>query len=164
MLVGVLSDTHLHRVDEAERLAAVLLRGAFAEVEAILHAGDVVLPALEDYFYPLPWYGVRGNMDHSLSDLPISRIVTLQEKQIGMIHGWGSGVNFEQRVQAHFADKQLDALVFGHSHAPLCKRVGDLLLFNPGSATDRRSAPEHTVGLLKIEKGQPITGRIIPID
>jgi hypothetical protein len=36
------------------------------------------------------------------------------------------------------------------------------LLFNPGSATDRRSAPFHSIGL--IEVGSVLTGRILQLD
>jgi putative phosphoesterase len=139
-----------------------LLAGPFAEAEMILHAGDIVTAGLADCFAPLPWHAVRGNMDHSLPDLPVSRIVKISGKSIGLIHGWGPVGNIEQRVINHFSGQAVDAIVFGHSHQPVCRRVDGLLLFNPGSATDRRSAPQHTVGLLTI--GKEISGEIIPID
>jgi predicted phosphodiesterase len=61
-----------------------------------------------------------------------------------------------------FSDDDIDALVFGHSHRPLCHRYEGVLLFNPGSAADRREADHHTVGLLEV--GSSIEGRIINID
>lgn len=162
MNVGVLSDTHLRDPIQASRLAEKLLSGPFSDVAAILHAGDAVIPCLEEVFAPLPWYSVRGNMDHALPWLPISRVVELNGKKIGLIHGWGAPSGLEQRVMEHFSDRKLDVLVFGHSHMPFCRRVGEMLLFNPGSATDRRSAPGHTVGLLYI--GAEVEGEIISID
>ncbi len=164
MKVGVLSDTHIQRPEQAKELAERLLNGVFAEVEAILHAGDAVIAEVERAFYPIPWYAARGNMDHALIDVPISRIVTLEEKRVGLIHGCGSLANIEWRVMQHFHGQQLDAIIFGHSHLPVCRKVGSLLLFNPGSATDRRSAPRHTVGLLELEAGSAIKAEIIPID
>jgi predicted phosphodiesterase len=43
---------------------------------------------------------------------------------------------------------EADAVVFGHSHLPLHERDDALGLdiFNPGSPTDRRRAPTHTMG------------------
>ena len=162
MKIGVLSDTHLRDRGNAKKLVDHLLSGPFADVEAVLHAGDVVISGLEDLFSPLPFYSVRGNMDHDLYDVPISRIVNLSGKRVGMIHGWGALDDIEERVLASFADQDIDAIVFGHSHQPLCRTHGALLLFNPGSATDRRSAERHTVGILTI--GDKVSGEIIPID
>lgn len=164
MQVGVLSDTHIQRFEQAKELAERLLCGPFAEVETVLHAGDATIPEVEQSFYPLPWYAARGNMDHMLTDVPISQVVTLADKRIGLIHGWGSFANIERRVLQHFSGQDVDAVVFGHSHMPVCRKVGSLLLFNPGSATDRRSAPRHTVGLLRIKVGTAIQAEIIPID
>lgn len=164
MKVGVLSDTHIQLPEQAKEFAEHLLQGPFAEVEAILHAGDAIIPEVEKSFYPLPWYAARGNMDHMLADVPISQIVTFADKRIGLMHGWGDLANIEQRVMQHFSGRNLDVIVFGHSHMPVCHHVGSLLLFNPGSATDRRSAPRHTVGLLHIEAGVDVWAEIIPID
>lgn len=162
MKIGVLSDTHLSKPEDARYLADKLLAGPFANVEAILHAGDIVIPCLEDCFAGIPWYAVRGNMDYALQELPISRVVTLGAKKIGLVHGWGAAGSIEQRVLSHFSEHLIDAVVFGHSHQPLCRKVGSVLLFNPGSATDRRRAERHTVGILTI--GEKLSGEIIPID
>lgn len=161
MQVGVLSDTHIHSLDAGIALAEKLLNGPFAEVDAILHAGDHVHPYLDSCFYPVPWYGVRGNMDLQ-DNLPLQRIVKLAETRIGMVHGWGTPSGIEKRVLQSFSPAAIDVLVFGHSHRPVCRTVGSLLLFNPGSPTDRRSAPYHTVGLLNL--GTKVTGEIIRID
>ena len=159
MKIGVLSDTHLTDVGSSEKLVESLLAGPFRDVAAILHAGDVVTADLEDCFYPLPWYSVRGNMDQTLNHVPISRVVRFGQKRIGMIHGWGGHADLETRVIAHFSGQPLDALIYGHSHRPSCHHIDSLLVMNPGSATDRRSAPNHTVGVLTI--GEQISGEII---
>ncbi|MDX2495229.1 MAG: metallophosphoesterase [Desulfuromusa sp.] len=162
MRVGVLSDTHIHSLDAGNVLAQKLLSGSFADVEVILHAGDHVHPDLSSCFYPLPWYGVCGNMDKPQPTLPIQRIVELSGFRIGMMHGWGPPNGVENRVLNSFSAADIDVLVFGHSHRPVCEKVGSILLFNPGSPTDRRSAPHHTVGLLSF--GEEVTGQIIRID
>lgn len=162
MKIGVLSDTHIHSLEAGMELAQKLMSGPFADVDAIIHAGDHIHPDLDSCFYPLPWYGVRGNMDGAQDALPTQRIVSLADKSIGMVHGWGSPHGIESRVMGLFTGFSLDVLVFGHSHRPVCHKVGDVLLFNPGSPTDRRSAPYHTVGILDL--GTDVTGEIIRID
>jgi len=162
MKVGVLSDTHLSDLVDCRNLAVRLLEGPFSGVEAILHAGDVVTAELQECFSSLPWYAVRGNMDHSLTDAPISRVVRLAQKNIGMMHGWGGHTYLEQRVASCFSDQDLDVLIYGHSHHPVCHRVGSLLVMNPGSATDRRRAPHYTVGVLTL--GKDVSGEILIVD
>jgi uncharacterized protein len=46
--------------------------------------------------------------------------------------------------------------VFGHSHLPLHEQSADgFQIFNPGSPTERRQAPAHTMGIATIEDGRP---------
>jgi predicted phosphodiesterase len=48
--------------------------------------------------------------------------------------------------------------VVGHSHVPLHERApggrrGRFQIFNPGSPTERRRAPRHTMGLARVDDG-----------
>jgi predicted phosphodiesterase len=54
--------------------------------------------------------------------------------------------------------------VFGHSHIPL-DQSGDKgpRLLNPGPPTDRRRQPHGTIGLLRVEAGELVEARIIPV-
>ena len=162
MKIGVLSDTHIHNIAAGTALAQRLLLGPFADVDVILHAGDHVLPELESCFYPLKWFGVCGNMDTPQSNLPLQRIIDLGGIKIGMTHGHGAPSGIERRVINSFIGDDIDVIIFGHSHQPVCRQVGSVLLFNPGSATDRRSAPYHTVGILHIDAS--VIGEIVRID
>jgi len=162
MKIGVLSDTHLTSIGAGMELAEQLLSGPFAGIDVIIHAGDIVIPELESCFYPIPWFAVRGNMDAAQVVYPERRILEFASIRIGLIHGWGAPTGIEKRVMAEFQGEMLDVLIFGHSHQPVCRREGDLLLMNPGSPTDRRFAPGHTVGLLTIEQG--LHGEIIHLD
>ncbi len=49
---------------------------------------------------------------------------------------------------------QADAVVFGHSHIPLYERAADgFAIFNPGSPTERRRSPHHTMGVVRDTQG-----------
>jgi uncharacterized protein len=161
--IGVISDTHIHDLDQASRLVDLLMARWFSDVDMILHAGDMVTPALLDLFCGLPVHAVRGNMDPNTPGIPFKKVIRAGGFRFGLIHGWGSPETLEPRLQSEFENGVLDCLIYGHSHCPCCHydRSG-MLLFNPGSATDRRSAPAHTVGILEV--GDCVRGRIIQID
>jgi len=160
--IGVLSDTHIDSLEAGNRMAQRLLSEPFRNVEMILHAGDHVITDLDVCFDGIAFYGVCGNMDSADSFLPQRRIIEVDRYRIGMTHGWGAVYGIEQRVLDSFADQKIDVLIFGHSHLPVCRQVGSVLLLNPGSATDCRSAPFHTVAVLEL--GATVQAEIIAID
>ena len=163
--LGIISDTHISHLSSAVDLAEQLLNGPFTQVDAILHAGDMVLADFADCFGDIPFYAVQGNMDAPRADLPLKRIIKLGEFRIGLIHGWGAPDHVPQNVCSAFAADapELDLLIFGHSHTPYLKRVGQTILFNPGSALDHRGfADSCSVGLVEI--GQQIRARHIPFE
>ena len=161
--IGVLADTHLPDSGEATAFLHELSDRHFRDAAMILHAGDIVAPGVLEVLAPCPVYGVRGNMDPAAAGFPHQRVVEVDGVRIGLIHGWGPPAGLVRRVRAEFVDTPLDCLVFGHSHVPLCQREGALLLFNPGSATDRRGQPSTSVGVLEIEHGI-IAGRIVLLE
>jgi hypothetical protein len=161
--IGVLSDTHLPDSAEAAAWLVHIAESHFQQAEMILHAGDIVVPSVLAALAPCPVYGVRGNMDPATPGFPHKRIVPVGGVTIGLIHGWGARAGLVERIRAEFADVALDCLVFGHSHVPMCRQDGRLLLFNPGSATDRRGLPYASVGVLEVDGGK-VSGRIVPLD
>jgi hypothetical protein len=65
-----------------------------------------------------------------------------------MLHGHG-GASARSHARARFAGKA-DLIVYGHSHIPLIEQEQGSILFNPGSATDRRWHEHFGVGLISI--------------
>ena len=155
MRLAIVSDTHMPRGTRALPAACVAeLRAA----DAILHAGDFmrleVLRALEALGPPV--HGIHGNVDDDAlcRMLPTARVVTAAGARIAMIHDAGQRGGRLARMRARFKDA--DAVVFGHSHLPLLEQAPDgFQIFNPGSPTERRGAPEHTMGIATIEAGRP---------
>jgi uncharacterized protein len=161
MLVAVISDTHMPR-------GARRLPDAFVErirtADLLLHAGDFVtvevLRELERIGPPL--VGVHGNVDTAELRrlLPAERIVRVEDARIAMVHDAGASAGRLERLRRRFGDSA-DAVVFGHSHLPLHERAADgFQIFNPGSPTERRRAPAHTMGLAQVE-GSSIEFRLI---
>jgi uncharacterized protein len=154
MRLAIISDTHMPRGNRSLPAACLAeLRAA----DAILHAGDFmrieVLRALEALGPPV--HGVHGNVDDDALRrmLPVARVVDVGGARIAMIHDAGQRTGRLLRMRARFKDA--DAVVFGHSHLPL-HEVGDdgFQIFNPGSPTERRRAPAHTMGVATVSAGE----------
>ena len=59
---------------------------------------------------------------------------------------------------------EADAVVFGHSHLPLHEQSRDgFQIFNPGSPTERRRAPRHTMGIATVSGGR-VAFELIALD
>jgi uncharacterized protein len=161
MLVAVISDTHMPR--GARRLPDAFVERIRA-ADLLLHAGDFmtveVLRELERIGPPL--VGVHGNVDTAelRGLLPAERIVRAEGVRIAMVHDAGASAGRLERLRRRFGDSA-DAVVFGHSHLPLHEHAADgFQIFNPGSPTERRRAPAHTMGLAQVE-GSSIEFRLI---
>ncbi len=165
----VLADTHLQSGPRRGRAAPPGLPAAVSDhlqgADVILHAGDVldqgVLDQLAEW---APLYAVLGNNDRSLvGTLPLTRMVELDGVRIGLIHDSGPSTGRVRRLRRRFPDA--DVVVFGHSHAPVNEPGEDgQLLFNPGSPTQRRAQPTHSIGELRVARGRLVGHRIIMVD
>jgi putative phosphoesterase len=153
MLIAIISDTHLPR--GTRRLPGACVEH-IAAADLLLHAGDFstveTLRELEMIGPPLA--AVHGNVDSAevMRLLPAERVVEAGGARIAMIHDAGPSHGRLERMQARFGERA-DAVVFGHSHLPLHEEAGGFQIFNPGSPTERRRAPEHTMGLARVENG-----------
>jgi putative phosphoesterase len=154
VLVAVIADTHMprggRRIPEAcvERLSAA---------DLILHAGDVVAEAVFEELCALgpPVHAVHGNMDDSAlrERLPETHVVEVAgHRMIGMTHDPGPRVGREERLAERFVG--CAAVVYGHTHEPQVARVGDTWILNPGSPTERRRAPTHTMLVIQVTEGR----------
>ena len=153
MLWAVIADTHMPRGTRrlpnecVERLRAA---------DLVLHAGDFVEPSVLADLERLgpPVAAVHGNVDAPplRRTLPVQRIVEGSGVRVGLVHDPGPAHGRLARLRRRFPG--VDAVVFGHSHMPLRERAGDgFQIFNPGSPTERRRAPAHTMGEGEVRDG-----------
>ena len=160
LTIGVLADTHMP--GKARELPPPVVMG-LRDAGLILHAGDVNTRDALDRIRRLgpPLLAVRGNTDapdlHYA--LPVQRVVTVGAWRIGLTHGdGGGGGDTPQRARRAFSD--VHCVIFGHNHQPMNEMVDGVLLFNPGSPTDRRRAPTFSYGILRVTE-DGITGEIV---
>src|SRR5688500_16721 len=101
-----------------------------------------------------PVHAVRGNVDSAelQARLPLTRIVQVEGVRIAMVHDSGPAHGRLARLRRRFPEA--DAVVFGHSHVPLHEERDGFGIFNPGSPTERRRAPHHTMGIATVQDGR----------
>lgn len=150
--VAAISDTHLPR--GARRLPEDCLERLRA-ADAILHCGDFSARSVLDELRALgpPVHGVHGNVDEpALRDLLAEELVVeLDGVRIGMVHVPGPAAGREERLVRRFPG--CAAVLFGHTHLPQVERSNGVWLLNPGSPTERRRAPFHSMLELELAAG-----------
>ena len=159
--VGVVADTHVGEWT-AELPQSVL--AAFAEVDLILHAGDITdLAVLDRLAEVAPVVAVQGDHDRAAGIvLPRSRIVEVAGIRIGLTHGRrgrlvelaAAGLSlsarrpmllgFHRTLRRRFAD--VDCVVFGHLHLPCVRWIDGVLFFSPGAVHNAERAPGFAAG------------------
>lgn len=138
MKIGVIADTH--------GLLRPEVFSAFAEVEHILHAGDVGSATILNNLRAIaPVTAIRGNIDRTgiCAELPAEGYVTLAGVNMYMLHD-------VHTLSLDPGAAGISAVLFGHSHKPLLEHRKGVLFFNPGAAGPRRFSLPVTVGLLNI--------------
>ena len=151
MRIGIVSDTHLRGERPLPPACIELLR----DVELIVHAGDVVSVAAYRAIEAIGprVVAVHGNVDEPdvRALLPERTVVDVAGHRLGVIHDAGPARGRLERLRTLFPTAAV--VVFGHSHVPLHEAATDgFQIFNPGSPTQRRAQPRHTLGLCEADE------------
>ncbi len=147
MLAAVIADTHM--AGGGRKLPEACVR-VIERADLLIHAGDVMSAAALAEIEAIgpPLVAVAGNMDPPELQLPATARVDTPGGTIIVVHDGGAATGRLTRLQRLYPEAA--AVVFGHSHIPLHERAGEFQVFNPGSPTERRRAPRHTMGLARI--------------
>lgn len=165
--IGLLSDTHC-----PQRLAALpaSLAHAFANVTALLHAGDVgELWVLDELSHIAPTTAVHGNDDtaDAQRELPYQQLITLNGLRLLLWHshfpnraeemasrrGDDIGEKLERSIQAG-KRAQAQLVIFGHWHIPLIYEKDGITVVNPGALASGNFITRQTiqtVALLEVD-------------
>ncbi len=162
MTLGIVSDTHgyFHPA----------LAEVFADVDLILHAGDLgdlsVLDALEAV---APTKAVWGNVDgwEIRQRVPENQRLTLDGLDVRVKHIAGRPGRWQEGMGRVLAKDTPDLFICGHSHILRVERVADLddmLFINPGAAGKQGLHQEKTCLRLRIEDGAAKDAEVIHLD
>ncbi|MCP2636458.1 metallophosphoesterase [Microbacterium sp. HD4P20] len=158
----LISDTHIP--GRARCLPDAVLHQADA-ADLVIHAGDwVSASVLDELEQHAPVLGVYGNNDGAdlRARLPEIARRTIDGVPFAVVHETGPSDRREMRMDAAFPG--IDVLVFGHSHIPWDTTTPQgMRLLNPGSPTDRRRQPVHTMMTAEVADNRIQNVRLIAL-
>jgi putative phosphoesterase len=162
MDLAIISDTHLPKGNR--RLPDACLARLRA-ADLIVHAGDLSTLAVLEELRALgpPVAAIHGNVDDAQvrAALPETHTIEAGSVRIALVHDAGPRTGRLERLRRRFPDT--DGVIFGHSHLPLHEQAADgFQIFNPGSPTERRRAPTHTMGIARVE-GDRVTFELVEL-
>ena len=105
----------------------------------------MALSVLDELRELAPVNAVHGNVDEPelRALLPAQAVFELGKARLGVVHDAGPRRGRETRLVGRFPE--CGAIVYGHSHLPEISWQGGSWILNPGSPTERRRAPAHTM-------------------
>ena len=152
MRVLVMSDTHgnhknLEQVLESER-----------PYELIIHLGDI--EGAEDYIQAVagcPVEAVRGNNDY-FSELPAEQIIEVAGRRIFITHGhYYYVVAGVEHLIREARGRDVDIVMFGHTHRPMIRKEEGLSVINPGSLScPRQEGHKPTYIVMEIDEQEEV--------
>ncbi len=151
MLIGILSDTHDHRIHTLEAIN----RLAEAKVDVVLHAGDLISPFVIKAFgerFGEKFKAVFGNNDGEKLGLR-----SMIENYGGSIEDYCFKGEFADRtfymthtqhnIEEIAASQMYDVVIYGHTHQQDLRQVNKTLVINPGEVTDWITGQSHFIVL-----------------
>ncbi|MBN2856985.1 MAG: YfcE family phosphodiesterase [Candidatus Delongbacteria bacterium] len=156
MKIVVMSDTHFSRNFS---LGAELL-GELDDCSLIIHCGDFVSREFYDFLNSTgKLKAVRGNNDHSLSDiLPSELKFSFSGHDFAVTHG-----HLISKSRLHLKYPDSDIIIFGHDHHPSIEYFEKMMILSPGSVTHNRYVDYNSFMTVSIENDQKPVVEIIKI-
>lgn len=183
MKIGVISDTH-HR--GSRYLLPASIKTAFAKVDLIIHAGDIIYPSvIQELEKIAPVKAIRGNKKEDKHNfkkmLPSEIVFDIKGIRFAVIHCLKSRIKKEishglnlmgwQTLSDHLLVREIfsyfknhgkiDCIIFGDTHKPFCKKVKGVLFLNPGAAYPTTKRPGSVLILEINNKSSSIIPKLI---
>lgn len=162
MRLGILSDTHAWFHPE--------LPSALADVDLILHAGDVGTPEVLDQLEAIaPVRAVYGNVDGTpvRHRAPEHQRVAVEGVRIWMTHIGGRPGRWAKGIGPTLREERPNLFICGHSHILRIERVkalGNMLYLNPGAAGRQGFHQVKTCVRLVVEGGAMRQAEVVHLD
>ena len=169
MRLGIVSDIHCNGAGLAQALALMgdideliclgdsIYEYRFSnEVVRLLkeREAQVIVGNHEECFFGPPGARARARpgidpaLAEWLADQPQRRELTIGGKRLLLVHStpWeprGTYVHPGSALFARFAEAEAEFVLYGHTHQQIVRRIGPVLVINPGSAGEPRDGANH---------------------
>ena len=155
MKILVLSDSHS---------SLRLMRSAVQAIrpDAIIHLGDHFDDGevIHEENMHIAFHQVPGNCDKYRLYRPVAETLSYKVCGVKLFMTHGHNHHVKQGLYALLRDakaEQAQAVLYGHTHLPDCRREDGMWILNPGSCGHAGG----TVGLMEMENGEIISCRIL---
>ena len=157
MRLGIISDTH-------GKLRPQVF-DVFAEVDHIIHAGDIGTPDLIVGLESLaPVTAVYGNTDDFDIRAMCPQMARFELDGFIVVVTHGDQFRSPTPAVLHATYPDAEIVIYGHTHRPLLELVDKTVtVMNPGSAGAERSDKPASVGIMELEPGIPPRARIVEL-
>lgn len=150
-----MSPSHAIRIDVAADTHGLFdqaLAEHFCGVDRVVHAGDIGhRSVIEQLEVIAPVTAVSGNVDnYEESGFSREAIIKVNGFRIAIRHVVFEGGKLTKEGMDFLGRTRPDICIFGHTHRPMNKWLGDTLLFNPGSAGPMRFRLPRMLGIITI--------------
>jgi len=159
----IIGDTH---ISSFEDLPAKILQYV-KESNWVIHVGDYTSKNIVEGFNQLKtnyFKGVYGNSDPLAIRklLPPKTVAEVSGVRIGIIHPESGGPEdlLEKRVMKEFKAKNVDIIVYGHSHEEKIQCVENTLLVNPGRGYIDEFSYDQSATIAIITLGKEVEAKI----
>ena len=166
--IGLISDTH---IPEARKELWPQVLEAFADVDLILHAGDIhELYVLDELEKLAPVYAARGNGEDGSAGRPVQPedprvryawLLELEGLWIGLTHyvpvpERPPNFTIARWLERYFPERTPDVIVSGDTHREAIASIDGILCVNPGSPTYPHNYDTQygTIGFLELHDRQ----------
>jgi len=171
LLIGLLSDTHIAFPSET---LPPQIKGAFSDVDLILHAGDIWIPSVLDELESIaPVMAAWGDDDMDADVGSDNRMMKEHSLLLEGVTLWLTHIkpryaliNPKEELYSSRSSPEdpPDVVVFGHTHFATIEHYKHVLLVNPGSPTLPIYVPKlGTVALLTISSSK-VEARIVQLE
>ena len=169
MRIGLISDTH---IPEARPELWPQVFEAFADVDLILHAGDIHhLEVIDQLEAVAPIYVARGDGDDGSGGRPVQPederlreawTLELAGHHIGITHAlpipeYPPNITVARALERLFPQRRPDVVIYGDSHVEAIDEYEGVLCINPGSPTFPHNLTTQlgTIGFLELGSDGP---------
>jgi uncharacterized protein len=156
--VGLIADTHMP--GSIAKLWPQVFDG-FADVDCILHAGDLHVASVIDELEELaPTFVCTGNGDldvrhHRLQETWVGRLAGIE---VGLVHKFptprrADAARLQKKLSQAFIGADPRVVVYGHTHLAEVHQVEGRTYINPGSPTlpNNQSTRHGTIGVMEMD-------------
>jgi putative phosphoesterase len=154
LIIAAAADTHGVTRELIARLKTI-------KPEHLLFAGDFFRDGqLIARILKVPAHIVAGNCDLDHRD-QLELVLAFGDHKILLVHGHQYGVKKDlNRLYYRASELEVDAVVFGHTHQPMCEQHGGLWMINPGSPNRPRRPGPGSFALINID-GQVLRAHLV---